>query len=223
VLYEVARLEDSMRAARQLVTLDPYFGIGWNRILRAGIALDRRADVEEAIRQMRAHAPDNYIGKMGALDYAVTYGRADEARAALADLVRRSPDEAAFAQQLLPWAFGDSGVDPDKVRAAIADAPPGEATNYFIVRQDIDGLNSYIETVGAIPQQYYFIDLYGSGPTGQAMLRDPRVKAMLVRFGLPAYWREKGWPAGCRALGDSDFECGIERALAPASYSPASK
>ena len=29
---------------------------------------------------------------------------------------------------------------------------------------------------------------------GQAMLRDPRVKAMLVRFGLPAYWREKGWP-----------------------------
>jgi len=29
---------------------------------------------------------------------------------------------------------------------------------------------------------------------GRAMLRDPRVKAMLVRFGLPAYWREKGWP-----------------------------
>jgi adenylate cyclase len=215
VLYEVARLEDSMRAARQLVTLDPYFGIGWNRILRAGIALDRRADVEEAIRQMRAHAPDNYIGKIGALDYAVAYGRADEARAALADLVRRSPEEAAFAQQLLPWALGDPGVDPDKVRAAIADAPPGEATSYFIVRQDIDGLNSYIETVGAIPQQYYFIDLYGSGPTGQAMLRDPRIKAMLVRFGLPAYWREKGWPAGCHPVGDSDFECGTEAGSAP--------
>ena len=34
LLYEVGRLEDSMRAARQLVTLDPYFGIGWVRLLR---------------------------------------------------------------------------------------------------------------------------------------------------------------------------------------------
>ena len=214
VLYEVGRLEDSMRAARQLVTLDPYFGIGWNRILRAGIALDRRTDVEEAIRQMRAHAPDNYIGKVGALDYAVAYGRADEARAALAELVARSPDEAVYAQQLLPWAFGDPGTDPDKVRAAIADAPPGEADNFFIVRQDIDGLNSYIDTLGAIPQQYYFIALYGGGSKGHAMLRDPRVKSMLVRFGLPAYWREKGWPAGCRPVGESDFECGIDTAAA---------
>ncbi|MEO5718953.1 MAG: hypothetical protein ABIR29_10325 [Chthoniobacterales bacterium] len=207
VLYEVARLEDSMRAARQLVALDPYFGIGWNRVLRAGIALDRRADVDEAVRQMQAHAPDNYIGKFGPLDYAVFYGRADEARAALADLVARWPNEAAFAQQLLPWALGDPGVDPNKVRAAIADAPPGQAGGYFIVRQDIEGLNAYIETLGAIPQQYYFIDLYGSR-NGKAMLPDPRVKAMLVRFGLPAYWREKGWPAGCGPVGDADFECG---------------
>src|SRR6266545_6955263 len=74
VLYEVGRLEDSMRAARQLVTLDPYFGIGWNRILRSAMALDRRAEVEEAIRQMRAISPGNFIGKLGLLDYAVAYG-----------------------------------------------------------------------------------------------------------------------------------------------------
>ena len=45
---------------------------------------------------------------------------------------------------------------------------------------------------------------------GQAMLRDPRVKAMVVRFGLPAYWREKGWPAGCQPIGENDFECGLD-------------
>ena len=212
VLYEVARLEDSMRAARQLVTLDPYFGIGWNRILRNAIALDRRADVEEAVRQMRAISPGNFIGKLGLLDYAVAYGRADEARTALAEIATRWPKEAAFAQQLLPWALGEPGVDPLKLRAAIADAPPGEAAFYFIARQDIDGYNAYIETLGAIPQQYYFIDLYGSKPMGQAMLRDPRVKAMVVHFGLPAYWREKGWPAGCRPLGETDFECGLDTA-----------
>jgi len=212
VLYEVGRLEDSMRAARQLVTLDPYFGIGWNRILRTGMALDRRADVEEAVEKMRAVAPDNHIGKLGLLDYALAYGRADEARSALAEIEKRWPNEARFAQQLLPWALSEPGFDPDKVRTAIADAPSGEATTFFIARQDVDGYNAYVETLGAVPREYYFIDLYGSRPMGQAMLRDPRVKAMLVRFGLPAYWREKGWPAGCRPLGDADFECGTEAA-----------
>lgn len=212
VLYEVARFEDAMRAARQLVTLDPYFGTGWARIFRIGMALDQRAVVEEGVRQLRAISPDNYIGKFGLLDYALVYGRADEARAALAEIVTRGPNDAAFAQVLLPWALNEPGVDPNKVRAAIADAPPNEAANYFIARQDIDGYNAYLETLGAVPQQYYFINLYGSRPMGQAMLRDPRVKAMLVRFGLPAYWREKGWPGGCRPVGETDFECGFDTA-----------
>ena len=201
-----------MRAGRQLVTLDPYFGIGWNRILRTAMALDRRAEVEEAVRQMRAFSPDNFISKLGLLDYAVAYGRADEARAELAEIVTRRPKDAVFAQQLLPWALAEAGIDQGRLRAAIADAPPGEAAGYFIARQDIDGLNAYIDTLGAIPQQYYFIDLYGSKPMGQAMLRDPRVKAMIERFGFPAYWREKGWPAGCRPLGETDFECGTDAA-----------
>jgi adenylate cyclase len=207
VLYEVARLEDSMRAARQLVTLDPYFGVGWNRILRSAMALDRRAEVEEAVRQMRAISPGNFIGKFGLLDYALAYGRADEARAALAEIVTRWPKDAAFAQTLLPWALGQSDVDPVKLRAAIADSPEGEASRYFIARQDIDGYNADIERQGAILQAYYFANLYSSRPAGHAMLRDPRVKAMVVRFGFPAYWREKGWPAGCRPLGETDFEC----------------
>jgi len=207
VLYEVGRLEDSMRAGRQLVTLDPYFGIGWNRILRTAMALDRRAEVEEAVRQLRAISPDNFISKLGLLDYLVAYRRADEARAELGEIEARWPKDAVFAQTLLPWALGEPGIDQGRLRAAIADAPPGEAAGYFIARQDIDGLNAYIETLGAIPQQYYFIDLYGSRPAGHAMLRDPRVKAMIVGYGFPAYWREKGWPAGCRPLGETDFEC----------------
>ena len=146
------------------------------------------------------------------LDYAVAYGRADEARAALAEVETHWPKDAAFAQTLLPWALGEPGIDPVKLRDAIRDAPAGEASSYFIARQDVDGYNAYIETLGAIPQQYYFPDLYTNGPAGQAMLRDPRVKAMLVRFGLPAYWREKGWPAGCRPLGETDFECGVDAA-----------
>jgi hypothetical protein len=143
------------------------------------------------------------------LQYALAYGRADEARAALTEIVTRWPEDAAFAQQLLPWALGESGVDPAKVRAAIADAPENEASYFLIARQDVDGYNADTKTHGPIVEAYYFANLYGSKPAGHAMLRDPRVKAMLMRYGFPAYWREKGWPAGCRPLGDADFECGM--------------
>lgn len=210
LLYEVGRMEDSALAARQLVKLDPYFVVGWVRLRDAAIALNRRDEVEEAVRQLRAINPRNAAGRLGLLGYALAYGRADEARAALAEIVSRWPEDAASAQQLLPWALGESDVDPTKLRAAIADAPEGEASRYFIVRQDIDGYNADVEHQGAILQAYYFANLYSSKPAGHTILRDPRVKPMLVRYGFPAYWREKGWPSGCRPIGENDFECGVD-------------
>lgn len=210
LLYEVGRMEDSDLAARQLVTLDPYFIVGWVRMRDAAAALDHRDEVEEAVRQMRAINAKNFAGKFGLLQYALAYGRADEARAALTEIVTRWPEDAAFAQQLLPWALGESGTDPAKVRAAIADAPANEASYFLIARQDVDGYNAEIQTHGAIIEAYYFANLYSSKPAGHTMLRDPRMKAMLVRYGFPAYWREKGWPAGCRPAGETDFECGLD-------------
>ena len=75
------------------------------------------------MRRIRAINPDNFAGKFGLLDYALAHGRADEARAALAEIVTHWPKDVAFAQTLLPWALGEPGVDPVKLRAAIADAP----------------------------------------------------------------------------------------------------
>jgi TolB-like protein/tetratricopeptide (TPR) repeat protein len=212
LLYEVGRMEDSARAARQLVQLDPYFVVGWVRLRDAASALDRRDEVEESVQRIRSTTSGTFAGKTGLLNDALDHGRSDEARAALAEIMTRWPKDAAFAQTLLPWALGQSNVDPVKLRAAIADSPAGEASRYFIARQDIDGYNADIETQGAILQAYYFANLYSSKPAGHAMLRDPRVKAMVVRFGFPAYWREKGWPAGCRPLGETDFECGTDAA-----------
>ncbi|HEY4273543.1 MAG TPA: hypothetical protein VGM65_16205 [Candidatus Udaeobacter sp.] len=212
LLYEVGRMEDSALAARQLVKLDPYFIVGWVRMRDAAAALDRRDEVEEAVRQMRAINPKNAAGRFGLLQYALAYSRVDEARAALTEIVSRWQEDAAFAQQLLPWALGESGVDPAKVRAAIADAPENEASYFLIARQDVDAYNADIKTHGAIVEAYYFANLYSSKPAGHKMLRDARVKDMLVRYGFPAYWREKAWPAGCRPLGDADFECGLDTA-----------
>jgi hypothetical protein len=148
------------------------------------------------------------------LQYAVAYGRADEARAALAEIIARWPNDGAFAQTLLPWALGELDLDPVKLRAAIADAPENEASVFLIARQDVDGYNADIESRGAILEAYYFANLYSSKPAGRTMLRDPSVKARLVRYGFPPYWREKGWPSGCRPQSETDFECGTDAAPA---------
>ena len=210
LLFQVGRVKDSEHAARQLVTLDPYFAIGWLRLYSAATALDERAEVNESLRQIQAISPDNFIARFATLDYALAYGRADEARSALAEIEKISPDKVAFAKVLLPWALGEANLDPSDVRAAIIAAPPAGATGYIVARQDVALYNEYVESSGPILQAYYFMEIYGDSPTRHGMLRDPRVKAMLVRYGFPAYWREKGWPAGCRPLGETDFECGLD-------------
>ncbi len=212
MLYEVGRNQDMANASRQLVKLDPYFIVGWTRLRDAAVALDDRAVVEEAARQAIAIMPDSRFAWLVPLEYPLAYGRNDQARAALENIKAKGPKSLDFTQTLLPWALGDETVDAARLGRAIAEAPPGAASPYLVARRDVARYNEYMEQAGAIPLGYYFADLYRSKPAGQAMLRDPRVKAKLLDYGFVAYWREKGWPAGCRPLGANDFECGIEMA-----------
>jgi len=208
LLTQVGRNEDAAREARRLVMLDPYLIVGWNRVRDAAYALDRRAEVEEVTQQALARWPDRGLGKFALLEYAISYGRADEARAALATVQARWPDDAIMSRVLVPWALGDPGVDEAVVRDAIAERPSA-AVLYFIARRDIPGYNDLTATLGAPAQCYYFARMNQSRPAGHEMMRDPRVKAKLVEYGFVDYWREKGWPAPCRAVGSDDFECGV--------------
>ena len=75
----------------------------------AAAALDHRDEVEEAVRQLRAINPKNFSGRFGLLQYALAYGRADEARAALTEIMTRWPEDGAFAQQLPALGAGRIG------------------------------------------------------------------------------------------------------------------
>ena len=207
MLYQVGRVQDSAEAARQVVTMDPFFVVGWTRMRDAAVMLDRRADLEEAARQSRAITPQGRFGRIAPLEYALAYGRADEARAALAKIEADGIKGLEYVRVLLPWALGDAGVDEDSVRAAIAGAPPGAANPFLVARRDVDGYNAYNARAGVVSQAYYFANLNRSQPAGRDMLRDPRVKAKLVEYGFVDYWREKGWPAVCQPLGKDDFQC----------------
>jgi DNA-binding SARP family transcriptional activator len=210
LLYQVGRVEDSMETAEQLVELDPFFGIGWVRIYDAAVQLDRRSVVEAALDKLAALMPNGTFDRFGMLDYALVWGRADEARAALADLLARGVEDADLAQTLLPWALREQDLDADTLRATLTRAPAGEPLYYIVARRDVTSYDAYMEQSGATMQGFYFSYMNSSPGDGQMMLHDPRAKANLLRFGFPAYWREKGWPPTCRPLGDDDFECGID-------------
>jgi hypothetical protein len=44
-------------------------------------------------------------------------------------------------------------------------------------------------------------------PGFPAFRTSPAFKAVLERLGIPAYWREHGYPPQCRAVGKQDFTC----------------
>ena len=151
VLYEVGRMEDSMRAARQLVKLDPYFVVGWVRCVRCRRALDRRDDVEESVRRMRSITPDTPSARPDCFDYALAYGRTDEARAALAEIddtlakgCGLCANVVAVGARRIRMSIQSNCARRSRTRAE------GEAGKYLIARQDIDGYNADIETHGAI-------------------------------------------------------------------------
>ncbi|MCB1552173.1 MAG: hypothetical protein KDJ14_00090 [Xanthomonadales bacterium] len=210
LLYSVGRTEESRLAAQQLVQLDPYFGIGWVRVMDTAVHFDRRDEVERAIEQIRTLMPGNSLAKFGLITYAVTWGRTDEARTQLADAARRWPEDARFAQTLIGWALEGQSLDDERLDEALDQATPGDALCYLVARPDLARFNAEVERRGATIQGFYFSYLNDSKRHGHALLREPLARQALQRYGFVDYWREKGWPPVCRPLGDTDFECGID-------------
>ena len=212
LLYQVGRMQDSATATGQLVQLDPYYIVGWMRRLDSVAALDDRAGVQRAIARLRELDPYSNRSIFGALDYALAYSRDDEIRAAVAEIEARYPSQGALVKVLLPWVLGDPHADAQAAQAAVKSLGALGAGQFLVARKDTDGYLQHMDQAGPLGLTYFFAHMYISKPSGQAMLRDPRIKPRLVDYGFVRYWREKGWPAGCRPLGEADFECGVDAA-----------
>ncbi len=210
LLFLVGRVDDSTQASRQLVALDPYFVVGWMRRYAAASQRDDRAEVAFCLQRLRELSPNNFNSVYGDLDYALSFGRTDEARAAAQKIEAQRPVEGARLTVLVPWALGDAGADESAARRALKQMDVSEVPYYLVARRDIAGYLDHFAHVGPTEQMYFFADLQTSPADGNAMLRDPRIKAQLQSLGFVDYWRDRGWPANCRALGNADFECGIE-------------
>lgn len=82
------------------------------------MARDRRADIEMITSKLRSLSPDTGFGKTLPYIYALSQGRADEARTALAKLRAARPEWVKQHEIALSWALRKPGVDPTCGRCA---------------------------------------------------------------------------------------------------------
>jgi TolB-like protein len=208
----VGRDADALAEGRKLVTIEPFVAIFWAPLLDSAMALDRRDLVEEAVVRIREIDPGFIRGRLALYRFELKSGRTDAARALLREAVARTPEDAADDVLLFAWATGEPGADAAAARELILDYRYQFDMAYVAMRGDIDlALETYVKMRGPDHTRYwYFMDV--GNPGARSLLADPRIRNLLREYGFVAYWREKGWPALCRPLGDDDFECGASGA-----------
>ena len=205
LLFSVGRDEDSLVAARELVTMEPLVEIFWFRIADLAATLDRKNLLDEAVARMAEAAPLGVNTNLAPIMREVYHGRVDEARVGFEVARKRAPTAVADDWVMFRWSQGDPAVDDRLARAA------AEANNtlsyYAALRGDAD---LFLASVAAARDSHIGYNIYSviRTPIGQRFLADPRAKQLLRDYGFESYWREKGWPPLCRPLGDDDFECG---------------
>ncbi len=207
-LSAMGRPEDALVAARELVALEPYNKLFWYRIAQVGILLDRADLIDEAVPRMLDLDPVYFFGATARYRREYANGRIDSAREELAKAYAVNPDVAAAEWGLFRWSQGDPGIDIDDafVEQMITGSYGWDYPQYAAMRGNAD---LYFRSLGSPynSDKRFYLYSYLEAAIAAPYLADPRAKALLRESGFEAYWREKGWPALCRPLGDADFVC----------------
>ncbi len=119
------------------------------------------------------------------------------------------------------FAFKNQEVSIPEIAAQVSD-PARKAEALNLIRADVDqypdlatmwayrdlgevelSLDNLEKAMVDNPTWLSFLWDQGSGE----IRRHPRFKPLVTSLGFPGYWRQRGWPEYCRAVGENDFEC----------------
>jgi TolB-like protein/transcriptional regulator with XRE-family HTH domain/cytochrome c-type biogenesis protein CcmH/NrfG len=181
-----------------LFLADPRSSVG-RELLDVALPLDPR-HYRARYHELIAHLADGKLGaaiadqrvldSLSTNDAARRYGEglvlAAHDPAALRSYLRRGASRAsdlyAYGIDLTPWALAAGDVElatETFVEVETARIKAGDTHTFYRL----------------LPPQF------------EPLRRDPRVKALLVKAGLPRYWRARGWPDACHPRGPDDFVC----------------
>ena len=204
-LYHLGFPDESLAASRELVALEPLVWVFWGRIGDVGTLLDRDDLIEEYELRMQELAPTADFGVLARYGQSFSHGRFEEARELLGQAYRKDPASAGPGRALFLWSMGEPGMDDEMARFMIR--RKSVFVQYAIPRGDSD-LFFEAARLAHVPEARYTLHYSLGLPIAAPLLSDPRARAVIRDLGFEAYWRQRGWPALCRPLGDDDFECG---------------
>jgi len=205
LLVNVGRHADGEGAIRALLKLDSHNALFWWRLAQLGYVTGQRATYDEAMQRMREINPRYRYGYVARLIWPMARGDVVEARRVLAEVLAESPGNLAADAVMFHWAVDDPGADAVAARREVLHMNL-RGSHYAVLKGDLDLLiESFDRPVARTTRHGLYVVL--SMPKARPWLADPRAKDALRRHGFVAYWREAGWPAGCRAVGSDDFEC----------------
>jgi TolB-like protein len=212
LLGKVGRLDQALEQARRAQELDPT-----SAIIAANLAVHylARSDYDQALRyaELSESLGINKTQSGVRTKAALRRGEWDEARALL--LAEEGlPAELAPLVDRFVAALREPGLRPETIAAMRAIDP--------VLKPQVELVGSYVE-LGAIDVAYeiLFAELdkdpkawtrgwdigIAWGPDGAAFRRDPRFGELAQRMGLVDYWKQYGFPDGCRAGDDTPIVC----------------
>ncbi len=212
LLSRVGRIEEATTQARRAQELDPTSAVLAGNL--AAMYLMSGLD-EQALRYSKL-AEDLGIGKQQAgveARVALRRGQWDAATR----LVGAEDDLQSELRAYIP-KYVEALADPAKRPAFIAEM---RAIDPAVAKQ-ADLVQAYIE-LGALdvvyPLLFESLDAdplawlhswdfsFAWTPEGEALRRDPRFAKLAARIGMVDYWKQYGYPDGCRAGDDTPIVC----------------
>ena len=211
LLGKAGRLEAALEQARRAQELDPTSAVIASNL--AGMYLVRGED-EQALRYARQAESLGLSGKASGIEAQVALRRKqwDEARR----LIRTQEDLPPQLRDLV-GRYVDAVADPSQRAAVVAQL---RAVDPAVFKQE-DLLGAYVE-LGALDVAYEiqgrmldadpkaWLSRWATntwGPESAAFRRDPRFGELAARTGFADYWKQYGFPDGCRAGDDTPIVC----------------
>ena len=212
LLAKVGRLEQALGQARRAQELDPT-----SPILAANLASAylMRGEDQQALRFAKLAEELGISEQQVGVSAAVAMRRKDWPE--LRRLLAAEPDLPPELKPLL-LDYVDALADPALRPRAIAQMRRIDPA----IKPQVELISAYVE-LGAVDLSYDLLfdelardpkawvsgwDTHVAwGPEGAAFRRDPRFGQLAERMGLLDYWKQYGYPDGCRAGDDAPIVC----------------
>jgi len=197
---ELGYFELADRDGLRCLEIDPAYDI-----CRSFLALSAlyAGDTERALRLNNETMRRGFNGNtFPFLFWYVAHGEAE--KALIASAAANEAGAINKATQYEYRALTDPTFDYQAEKLLIAQAyfPAGETSpRWSPVDDDYLFLYRQYDQIHIAVLQYWWF------PYPEEFRNSPHRKRLMREIGLPAYWRQHGFPPQCRALGANDFEC----------------